>query len=48
MKTIVELLKVRAAYGRRNIHEMFRHTATAFLSAPRRYKLSDAGDSTQR
>jgi hypothetical protein len=45
MKIIIELLKAWSASRRKDIHAMFRHTATAFLSAPKRYKLSDAGDS---
>jgi hypothetical protein len=45
MKTIIELLKAWSASRRKDIHAMFRHVATAFLTAPRRYKLSDAGHS---
>jgi hypothetical protein len=45
LRALVELLKACKAYWRRDVESMFRHVATAFLTAPRRYRLSDAGHS---
>ncbi len=48
LKAIVELLRAGKAFRQRDIQSMFRHTALAYLTAPKNYRTSDMGDNLLR